>query len=111
MADIEWKQIAPERGEFGDCTAVYKLILDKQYTVGELISQYILSLSEDWGYITVTNDKLSKGWWPKSTLVKQCRYKYGNMVDELPSNDILNKQIKEVVCWGGYTNYDYIVCI
>lgn len=113
MEDIEWKQVAPERGVFGDCTAVYRLILNKQYTVGELISRYILSLSRNWGHITVTNDRLSRknGWWPHSALIKKCRYKYGKMVDELPTDDILNKPIKEVICWGGYTNYDYIVCI
>lgn len=85
-----------------DCTAPYKVVLDKTYTVGELIKT-ILARTNDWGYIGIDNQKDIFG-------NPNCEYGYGKLLSTLPE-EYLAKNVVSAVADGGYTRFDYLIMV
>lgn len=79
-----------------DCTAGYKLILDKECTLIEFINEILES--RGFGHININNNQYS--------------YKYSNhkLVPELNEN-IANKKVIPIYASGGYGLMDYIIKI
>lgn len=86
----------------GDCTAPYRVELDKEYTVSEFV-QTVLTIDREWGYIGIyCKDEI----FGKPT----CEYKWGKLLYALPDN-VLNKKIVDVKADGGWSRMDYLLWI
>ena len=74
---------------FGDCTAVYDVLLDREYTVRELINE-ILTRNE-WGEIGVLQGA-------KRNLFDDphCEYRYSELLSTLP-DEYLNALSRRIV--------------
>lgn len=95
---IKFKQVSKE---YGDCTADYEVILDKQYTVREFVS-FVLSQKDEWGEIQIYDP--DKSWLDYD----KYEYRYGNLNDDIPS-EIMGKKIISVSARGGWTAMDYVL--
>lgn len=95
---IKFKQVSKV---YGDCTADYKVILDKQYTVREFVS-FVLSQKDEWGAIQIYDP--DKSWLDYD----EYEYRYGNLNDDIP-NEIMEKKIISVSAHGGWTAMDYVL--
>lgn len=79
---------------FGDETAGYEVVLDKEYTVLELFNE-IVSRNRDWGKIRIKNGSCAE-------------YKWGKIISYLDNND-LNKKVLKVTSHGGWSMMDYLI--
>lgn len=95
---IRFKQTSKE---YGDCTADYEVMLDKQYTVREFVS-FVLSQKDEWGTIQIYDP--DKSWLDYD----KYEYRYGNLNDDIP-NEIMGKKIISVSAHGGWTAMDYVL--
>lgn len=87
---------------FGDSTAGYLVILDKEYTVDEFVNEVLTK--NEWGYIGIYYENMH---WFESGNPK-CEYKWNKLISKLP-DDILNKKISSVTAHGGWSNMDYLL--
>ena len=76
----------------GDCTSGYEVILDREYTVKELLDE-VLSNTGEWGYFCVENGS-------------SIEYRYGKCFSELSEID-LQKRVLSVNAGGGWSRMDY----
>lgn len=81
----------------GDCTCGYNVILDKEYTVHEFIETMLKERNNEWGFISNHLDS------------QQCEYRYGKILENTFTQEILHKKIIKVSASGGWTRMDYIV--
>jgi len=79
-----------------DETAGYDVILDKEYTVKELLDT-VVSIKSEWGYFVVKNGS-------------GCEYKWGELLSNLKEKD-LNKKVVKVSASGGWSRMDYYVMV
>lgn len=77
----------------GDETAGYKVILDKEFTVKELIDEILLQ--NTWGTIYLDNGY-------------KCEYKGKELLSTLSEND-LSKKVIRVGASGGWGAMDYFI--
>lgn len=93
------KQAGPERS---DCTALYDVILDKEYTVKEFVDT-VLTRDGEWGYIYVMHME------DKSLFENpHCEYRYGELLSNLPE-EVLDRKISDVSAGGGWSSMDYFL--
>lgn len=88
---IKLKQITRT---FGDETAGYEVVLDKEYTVDELFKQ-IVSRKSDWGYFTIKGSISSE-------------YKWGSIIVDIIKEDSV-KKVSSVSASGGWSRMDYVI--
>lgn len=87
-----------------DCTANYIVNLDRTYTVKEFIEEVLSTKKDESGYFLIFNPKTYRTFdRPK------CRYRYGSIISESFSENILQKTIKEIHANSGYTRTDYTI--
>ena len=96
---ITLKQATPLRS---DCTAGYFVILDKDYTVAEFITEVLTR--EEWGYIGIYKE--GQKWFEPGELY--CEYRGNKMVAEM-QGAVLTRKIRSVTASGGYTRMDYLI--
>ena len=89
----------PERS---DCTAKYRVILDKEYTVRTFIKE-VLKRKEEWGYIGIEKKGAIFG-------DPVCEYRYGKLLSKM-KKEVLDKPIISVKADGGYSCMDYLLKI
>lgn len=89
----------------GDCTAGYKVTLEKECTLQEFIDA-ILTNKREWGYIKVA--KRDCAWYNYPGF----SYRYGEISGEpnLPE-EVYGYKVKSVTANGGWSNMDYIVTL
>jgi len=80
----------------GDETAGYDVILDKEYSVKELL-ETVVNIKGEWGYFSVINGS-------------RCEYKWGELLSSLKEDD-LNKKVLKVGASGGWSRMDYYVMV
>lgn len=93
------KQAGPERS---DCTALYDVILDKEYTVKEFVDT-VLTRDGELGYIYVMHTE-SKSIFENP----RCEYKWGKLLHTLPE-EVLDRKISDIAASGGWSSMDYIL--
>lgn len=81
----------------GDCTSIYSVSLDREYTIREFIDE-ILTKNE-WGFIYVNDINNPSA---------DCEYRQNVLISELPS-DMLDYKIEKVTASGGWTRMDYTI--
>lgn len=95
--------------ESGDCTAPYKVILERPCTLREFISYILSERAWDWGDIyDVTNNGADSIW-----LYATCpryRYSHGKIEESIPE-EILKKKVKSGNANGGWTLMDYYLVL
>lgn len=79
--------------EAGDCTALYEIILEKEYTVKSLLEEILTK--REWGCFSVKDGS-------------SCDYKWGNLLTQLNDGDLM-KLVKKVTAFGGYSYFNYNV--
>ena len=87
----------------GDCTAPYSVLLDKEYTVKEFITEILKSRSDEWGYIVIEKKGEIFG-------KPNCEYRYGKLISNLPK-EILDKCVISARAHGGWTCMDYLLTV
>lgn len=96
---IEIKQVTET---FGDCSAYYDVILDKEYTVEEFIEEILKIRSQEWGKFKI-NTFLN--------YQEYIEYSHGKQIKNNFSDDILKKNVIAVKAYGGWTQMDYKLII
>jgi len=81
---------------FGDETAGYEVILDKKYTVKELLDT-VLGIKSEWGSFSIKNGNC-------------CEYEGGKLLSNLSEED-LNKEVVKVDASGGWSMMNYYVTV
>lgn len=94
---FSFEKIGPD---FGDCTASYKIILDKEYRLIDFITA-VLSRESEWGYIGLRCEKSFLG-------NPCCEYKYGKIIKNSIPRRTLTKKITNVSGSGGWSRMDYL---
>lgn len=87
-------QLTRQTSVGSDETAGYNVVLDKEYTLKELLDE-ILSNTAEWGYFHVLN-------------CSSCEYRWGKLVTELDPK-YLNKSILKATASGGWSRMDYYI--
>lgn len=77
----------------GDCTTGFNVILDKEYTVKELIDEILTTRPREWGDINV-NGKLI------------CKYSKGQLITQ-PDQSHLSEKIEKAWSVGGWSLMTY----
>ena len=90
-------QCGPTRG---DCTAPYRVHLDKEYTVTELVDAIITNNPEEWGNIKLGNI-LGK------TI---CSYRWGKITVPI-AEQYKDQKIITISADGGWSAMDYIITV
>lgn len=102
MGKIKFVQIGKERG---DCTALYDVILDRQYKVKEFVELILSTQTDEWGHIGIKSEEEPFFGYPV------CKYRYGKLTTNPLPNKILEKKIKYVRVNGGWTLMDYLITL
>lgn len=91
---------------FGDCTARYRVDLDKEYTLQEFVDAILTNKKDWWGMIKI--EKRNCLW----TRYPSISYRYGNITGEtnIPEK-VFGYKVKSVIANGGWTLMDYIVTL
>lgn len=89
-------QITPT---FGDCTAGYRVDLDKEYTVSEFINEVLKKEPNEWGYFKIKNTR------------EKVEYRHGEILNNNFDNEILSARIISISAHGGWSNMDYLIII
>lgn len=87
--------------EGGDCTAPYKVILDRSYTVRTFIDAVLNGRSTEWGYIGINDGHTIFG-------NPSCEYRYGKLQNAM-NECVLDKAVISVKASGGWTRMDYLI--
>lgn len=81
-----------------DCTQAFRVELDGEYTVGDLIDHVLTIRKNEWGYVNV-------GYYI-------IEYKYGKIVDgEDIVPNVKDVKIGKLIATGGWSRMDYLVNI
>lgn len=96
---IQFIQISEE---FGDCSANYKVSLDKPHTVSEFINLVLIERKGEWGEFEIYNPNVS---WLE---YERYEYHHGILNNEIPK-DLLEKKIINITAHGGWTRMDYLL--
>ena len=88
---------------FGDCTAVYDVFLDREYTVRELIDEILTR--HEWGEIGILQGT-------KRNLFgdPHCEYKDSKLLSTLP-DEYLNRKIDKISANGGWGCMSYLLTL
>lgn len=91
---------------FGDCTAGYRVDLDKEYTLQEFIDAILTNKKDDWGGIKIA--KRNSPWYRHPCI----NYRYGNVISKpnIPE-EVFGYKVKSVTAHGGWSTMDYIVTL
>lgn len=97
----------PERG---DCTAPYKIELDRDYTVLTFIQTVLRERKKDWGFIGIKSSEPDGLFFGKP----RCAYRDGEVVsgvEMLPITflELLTAKVKNVAADGGWSRMDYLL--
>lgn len=89
----------------GDCTAGYRVNLDKEYTLQEFIDA-VLANKGEWGGIKIA--KRNCAWYNYPCI----GYRYGKITSEpnIPEG-VYSYKVKSVNANGGWSNMNYIVTL
>lgn len=89
----------------GDCTAGYRVNLDKEYTLQEFIDA-VLTNKNEWGWIKIAKRDCAMYNYPSFG------YRYGEIQTEanIPES-VYAYKVKSVISSGGWTRMDYIVTL
>lgn len=90
----------------GDCTAGYRVDLDKEYTLQEFIDVILTNKKDEWGMIRIV--KRNCPWYCCPSI----GYRYGNITNtpNIPKK-FFDYKVKSVTARGGWTAMDYIVTL
>lgn len=88
--------------EGSDCTALYIVQLDKEYTVREFVKT-VLSNDKEWGYIGIHNGESFFG-------NPKCEYRYGKLLSFLPK-ELRDKKVKSAEANGGWSYMSYLLVL
>lgn len=90
----------------GDCTAGYKVFLDKEYTLQEFVDAILTNKKDEWGVIRI--QKRNCLW----TRYPRIDYRYGSITSKpnIPEK-VFGYKVKSVTASGGWTAMDYIVTL
>lgn len=91
------------RGPFGDCTSIYDVILNKEYTVKEFINDMLKALPGEWGAFIIRAKDYPFG-------KEQSEYRYGKLLTTF-SEETLNSKIKCIEAQGGWSLMDYNITL
>lgn len=84
------------------CMTSFNVLFEKEYMVEEFV-EAVLTRTNDWGYIGISNGK--------SVFGKPCiRYEYGRKIDDFPEN-ILCKKVTFATANGAWSRMDYLLVI
>lgn len=83
----------------GDCTAGYRVDLDKVYTVSEFIEEVLKRFSNEWGYFRIMN------------IFTRIEYRSGKLIENRLEGNVLSAKIVSVTASGGWGNMDYKIII
>lgn len=86
----------------GDCTASYKVILDKKYMVWEFIWE-VINNNKEWGYIGIRNKDEPFFGKPK------CEYRDGFIFNSEFTSPVLHQIVSSAKAEGGWTRMDYLL--
>lgn len=84
---------------FGDCTAGYRVDLDKEYTVSEFINEVLREKTNEWGSFEIKRFML------------KAEYRHGEIIESDFDENILSAKILSVAATGGWSRMDYIIII
>lgn len=90
----------------GDCTAGYRVIFDKAYTLQEFIDAILTNNKREWGGIKIARRNCA--WYDYPTI----GYRHGEITNEpnLPEK-VYGYKVKSASASGGWSNMDYIVTL
>ena len=83
----------------GDCTAGYRVDLDKEYTVSEFIEEVLQRFSNEWGYFCIKN------------LFTRIEYRSGKLIENMIEGNVLSAKIVSVTANGGWSSMDYNIIV
>lgn len=91
---------------FGDCTAEYRVDLDKEYTLQEFVDTILTNKKDEWGKINIV--KRNTPWY----CYPYIGYRRGNITGEsnIPEK-VFAYKVKSVIAKGGWTSMDYTVIL
>lgn len=91
---------------FGDCTAEYRVGLDKEYTLQEFVDAILTNKKDEWGKISIA--KRNSSWY----CCPYIDYQYGNITvkSNIPEK-VFGYKVKSVIASGGWSLMDYIVAL
>ena len=89
-----------------DCMAVYRVCLDKEYTLQEFIDAILINNKDEWGVIKIA--KRDFDWYRYHCI----GYRYGNITSKpnIPEQ-VFGYKVKTATASGGLTVMDYIVTL
>lgn len=90
----------------GDCTAGYKVFLDKEYTLQGFVDAILTNKKDEWGKIKIA--KRNSPWYDYPSI----DYRNGNIINtpNIPET-VFGYKVKSVTASGGWTAMDYIVTL
>lgn len=90
----------------GDCTAGYKVFLDKEYTLQEFVDAILTNKKDEWGVIRIPKRNCA---WYRFPCIS---YRYGNITNKsnIPEK-VFGYKVKSVTASGGWTAMDYLVTL
>lgn len=94
--------------ERGDCTAPYRVILDKEYTVKEFIATVLKDCSDEWGYIGIKSDL--NVWFGDPNI----EYRYGEITNVNSKTEMkfpLEAKVLSAKADGGWSRMDYMLTV
>lgn len=91
---------------FGDCTAGYRVDLDKEYTLQEFIDAILTNKKDDWGEIKIA--KRNCAWY----LYPHIDYRYGDVISHpnIPE-EAFGYKVKSATARGGWSVMDYFITL
>lgn len=90
--------------ESSDCTAPYKVILERPCTLRDFINYILSERTGDWGEIYDVSGSPDNCWNPLN--YPAYRYSHGKLEKNIPE-EILKKKVKSGNAWGGWSLMDY----
>lgn len=91
---------------FGDCTAGYRVCLDKEYTLQEFVDAILTNKKDEWGEIKIA--KRNCPWYDYPSI----DYRNGNITNtpNIPE-EVFGYKVKSATAHGGWSAMDYIVTL
>lgn len=93
-----------KRNESSDATAMYDVLLNREYTVKEFIIEALETRPKEWGFIRIKSkdDKWSE--------TPEIEYRYGKAIKGTDLSVFpFDSKIKSIFAHGGWSNMDYFV--
>lgn len=91
---------------FGDCTARYRVDLDKEYTLQGFVDAILTNKKDEWGKISIVKSNVPWYFYP------YIGYQRGSITGEsnIPEK-VFTYKVKSVIANGGWSVMDYIVTL